>query len=61
MGDPFMLKLLAGTLKACPRAEALAPSLRDFWADIADGDACLIPRRYFEQFGAITADGKPAP
>jgi len=40
--------------------------LRDFWADIAVVTLCLIfptfhySLVYFEQFGAITADGKPA-
>lgn len=71
MGDrsfPFMLKLLTQPPLNLPQkeAEALAPSLRDFWADIAGGDTVfdfphfpLLARRYFEQFGAITADGKP--
>lgn len=71
MGDralPFMLKLLTQpplnlTLN---EAEKLAPSLRDFWADIANGDALFdfpqFPRRarrHFEKYGAIAADGKP--
>ena len=65
---PFMLKLLKGPPLNLPQneAEALAPSLRNFWADIAGGDALFdfpqfppIARRYFEKFGAIAADGSP--
>lgn len=71
MGDrslPFMLKLLTQPPLNLPQKEAeiLAPSLRYFWADIASGDALfdfphfpLLARRYFEKFGAISADGKP--
>jgi len=71
MGDrslPFMLKLLTQPPLSLPQneAEKLAPSLRDFWADIANGDALFdfpqfprLARRYFENYGAIAADGKP--
>lgn len=71
MGDrslPFMLQLLTQPPLSLPQKEAeeLAPSLRNFWADIANGDALfdfphfpLPARRYFEKFGAIAADGKP--
>lgn len=70
MGDrslSFMLKLLIQPPLSLPQeeAETLAPNLRNFWADIADGDALFdfpqfppLARRYFEKFGA-TEDGKP--
>lgn len=70
MGDrsfPFLVKLLTQHPLNLPLAEAeeLAPLLRDFWANIADGDAILdyphFPpkvRRYFQTYGAI-ADGTP--
>jgi 3',5'-cyclic AMP phosphodiesterase CpdA len=71
MGDrslPFLLKLL--TLPPLslplPQAEELAPTLRDFWADIASGDAMLnysqFPdslQDYFSKYGAIAEDGTP--
>lgn len=72
MGDrshPFMLKLLTQPPLNLPllEAEALVPSLRYFWADIADGDALFdfshfppAARRYFETFSALSADGSPA-
>lgn len=72
MGDrslPFMLKLLTQPPLNLPQAEAekLAPSLRNFWADIANGDALFdfpdfpnAARRYFKKYSAIAADGKPA-
>lgn len=65
---PFMLQLLTQPPLNLPQAEAeeIAPSLRDFWADIADGDALfdfpdfpLLSRRYLQKFGAIAIDGKP--
>ena len=65
---PFMLKLLTDSPLNLPTAtaEKLAPSLRYFWADIANGDAMFdfpqfppAARRYFEQFGAINRDGIP--
>lgn len=71
MGDrsfPFMLKLLLQPpLSLSPiEAEALAPVLRYFWADIADGDALFdfpdLPapvQRFLSQFGAIDALGQP--
>ncbi len=58
---PFMMKLLTNPpLKlTVQEAEQLAPHLRYFWADIADGDAQfnfeVFPppvRRYFERFSA---------
>lgn len=69
MGDrsfPFMVKLL--TLPPLnlplPEAEALAPSLRYFWAEIANGDAHFsfphFPpevREYIQQFSAIDSEG----
>lgn len=71
MGDrslSFMLKLLTQPPLNLSQneAEALAPSLRDFWADIANGDSLfefpdfpLRARRYFEKFGAISSCGTP--
>lgn len=64
MGDrsePYMLQLLMQPPLNLPRelAEFLAPSLRDFWTAVADGDAVFdfahFPapvRSYFEAFGA---------
>lgn len=66
--QPFMLQLLMQSpLKLSQaEAEALAPSLRYFWADLANGDATFdfpqfppAARRYFERFSAIDADGQP--
>lgn len=71
MGDrsgPFMIRLLTEAPLNMPVAEAekLAPNLRDFWANIAGGDALFdfshfppAARRYFEGFGAIAQDGTP--
>jgi 3',5'-cyclic AMP phosphodiesterase CpdA len=73
MGDrslPFIIRLLtqpplnlSDTL-----AEELAPALRYFWADIADGDATFhfpqlppLIEQYFKKFGAIDAQGQPNP
>nr|WP_198648949.1 metallophosphoesterase [Cyanothece sp. BG0011] len=65
----FMVKLLtASPLKiSIEEAEKFAPSLRDFWSDIAAGDGIFdfpdFPpevRRYFQQFSAVKADGTPA-
>lgn len=65
MGDrsfPFLIKLLTSPPLSLSLAQAkkLAPSLRDFWATIADGDAVLdypdFPlevRRYIQAYGAI--------
>jgi predicted phosphodiesterase len=59
--SPFMLKLLTEPpLNFCPQAaQELIPQLRDFWADIAAGDALFeftdFPPRaryYFESFSA---------
>ncbi|MBD2526146.1 metallophosphoesterase [Nostoc sp. FACHB-133] len=64
MGDrsfPFLVKLLTHSPLNLPvsQAKRLAPSLRDFWATIADGDAVLdypqFPlevRRYIETYSA---------
>lgn len=65
---PFMLRLLtdAPLNLSTTTAEQLAPSLRYFWADIANGDAIFdlshLPpsaQGYFERFGAISSDGTP--
>jgi 3',5'-cyclic AMP phosphodiesterase CpdA len=73
MGDrsfPFMLKLLTQPPLSLsqPEAEKLAPALRYFWANIADGDTLFhfpeFPPRlnqYFTRFGAVTAEGKHQP
>jgi predicted phosphohydrolase len=64
----FMLKLLVQPPLSLPlaEAEALAPVLRYFWADIADGDALFdfpeLPssvQTFLSQFGAIDALGDP--
>ena len=72
MGDRsqhFLLKLLTLPPLNLPSAQAeqLAPTLRDFWADMAAGDALfnysnfpLEVSRYFEKYGAIALDGTPA-
>jgi 3',5'-cyclic AMP phosphodiesterase CpdA len=66
MGDrsfPFLVKLLTLSPLNLPLAQAqeLAPSLRDFWATIADGDAVLdyphFPqkiRHYIQTYSAAT-------
>jgi 3',5'-cyclic AMP phosphodiesterase CpdA len=71
MGDrsfPFMLKLLTQPPLSLSTAEAerLAPSLRYFWADIANGDSIFdfshFPpqvRQHMERFGAIDSAGTP--
>ncbi|MBC1215002.1 metallophosphoesterase [Trichormus variabilis ARAD] len=71
MGDrsfPFLVKLLTLSPLNLPLAQAqeLAPSLRDFWATIADGDAVLdypqFPqqvRRYIQTYSAIAHTGTP--
>jgi 3',5'-cyclic AMP phosphodiesterase CpdA len=71
MGDrsyPFMLKLLTTPPLnlSLEEAEPLLPKLRDFWADIAEGDRIFdfasfppFARRHFYQFGAIDQQGKP--
>ncbi|MBW4562504.1 MAG: metallophosphoesterase [Mojavia pulchra JT2-VF2] len=65
---PFLMKLLTLPPLNLPKAQAeeLAPSLRDFWATIADGDALLdypqFPhkvRRYIQKYGAIATGGTP--
>lgn len=69
MGDrayPFMLRLLTDAPLHLSReaAEPLIPSLRYFWANIADGDAQfdfahfpVQPRRFFESFSAMAEEG----
>jgi 3',5'-cyclic AMP phosphodiesterase CpdA len=71
MGDrsfQFMLRLLSHPPLSLPLAEAehVAPALRYFWADIADGDATLdfpdLPqavRQYLNRFSAVDQDGNP--
>jgi len=71
MGDrslPFMLKLLTQPPFNLPvtQAKTLAPELRYFWAEIANGDAQFhfpgFPsevNRYFQAFGACDRDGNP--
>ncbi|BAY08433.1 metallophosphoesterase family protein [Calothrix sp. NIES-2098] len=71
MGDrsfPFLMKLLTLPPLNLPtdQAQELAPSLRDFWATIADGDALLdfpqFPckvRRYIQKYSAIASGGTP--
>ncbi|MBE9052620.1 metallophosphoesterase [Nostocales cyanobacterium LEGE 11386] len=71
MGDrsfPFLVKLLTQHPLNLPlaQAEELAPSLRDFWATIADGDALLdyphfpqAVRHHIQTYGAIANDGIP--
>lgn len=64
--QPFMLQLLTQPPLNLPtdEAEKLAPSLRYFWADIANGDAMFdfshfppAVRRYFESFSATDSNG----
>lgn len=71
MGDrsfPFMMRLLTHPPFSFPieEAEQLAPYLRYFWADIANGDSLFdfpqFPekaRQYFKRFGAIDSLGEP--
>lgn len=73
MGDRsfhFMVKLLTHPPinLSVPEAERLAPDLRYFWANIADGDAQFqfpqFPegtRQYFEAFSAIDRNGQFTP
>lgn len=65
---PFMKKFLTSPPinLSLPEATAIAPSLRHFWAAIADGDPQLDlshlppkPRQILEKFNAIDADGNP--
>jgi len=72
MGDrsfPFLVKLLTLPPLNLPLSQAkeLAPSLREFWANMADGDAVFdypdFPpevRCYFEKYGAIASSGTPS-
>lgn len=71
MGDrsfPFLVKFLTLPPLNLPlaQAEAIAPNLREFWANIAQGDALLeydrFPtdiRDYFKKYSAIAQDGTP--
>jgi hypothetical protein len=65
---PFMMRLLTAPPLNLPvvEAEKLVPQLRYFWSDIAAGDSLFdfpdfppLARRYFQQFGAIDAQGTP--
>ena len=65
---PFMFKLLneAPLNLPPPEATTLAPQLREFWADIAQGDTLFnfdqFPgqvRRYLESFSACDRDNHP--
>jgi 3',5'-cyclic AMP phosphodiesterase CpdA len=72
MGDrsfPFIVKFLTLPPFNLPLEEAqtLAPNLRDFWANIASGDAVFdyphFPaqiRHFFQKYGAIAACGTPS-
>lgn len=72
MGDrshPFIMRLLtdAPLHLSIPEAEALAPDLRNFWAEIAQGDSQFsfphfpkVAQVYFESFGAVDAHGNEA-
>ncbi|MDM9382489.1 metallophosphoesterase [Chlorogloeopsis sp. ULAP01] len=71
MGDrstPFLMKFLTLPPLNLPveQAKEFTPTLRDFWANIANGDALFdyphFPpkiRRYFEKYGAIATGGAP--
>ena len=72
MGDrstPFLVKLLSLPPLSIPTAQAeeLIPVLRDFWANIADGDSLFdyphFPKQisnYFHEYSAIAPCGSPA-
>ena len=71
LGDrsfPFMMRLLSGPPLHLPQVEAelLAPKLRYFWADLAQGDPLLdfahfppAVRSYLETFSACDRNGTP--
>jgi 3',5'-cyclic AMP phosphodiesterase CpdA len=71
MGDrsgPFLMKFLTHPPLnlSLAQAQELVPSLRDFWATVADGDALLdyphFPqpvRHYIQAYGAIAKCGTP--
>ena len=71
MGDrsfPFLVKFLTLPPLNLPleQAEVIAPNLREFWANIAQGDALLeydwFPANighYFQKYGAVAEDGTP--
>ena len=65
---PFMMKLLTSKPLYLPpnEAEKYAPTLRNFWSAIADGDALFdfpeMPaklQQYLQTFSAVTANGQP--
>jgi 3',5'-cyclic AMP phosphodiesterase CpdA len=65
---PFMLKLLTQPPLNLPmeQAEQIAPHLRYFWADIADGDAMFhfpdlpeLVQKFLLSFSAVDAKGQP--
>ncbi len=67
---PFMIRLLTTHPLYLPLSEAekLAPQLRYFWSDVAEGDKDFdfvdFPigvREYFRTFGAIDPQGQPNP
>ena len=71
MGDrsfPFLVKFLSLPPLNLPlaQAEAIAPKLREFWANIAQGDTLFdhdgFPANiwhYFKKYDAVAADGTP--
>ncbi len=71
MGDrsfPFILKLLTEPPLSLSLSEAkeYAPYIRDFWANVADGDAIFdypqLPvevQQYFGRYDAVCAKGQP--
>ena len=71
MGDrshPFMMRLLSAPPLNLPKSlcEEFAPVLRNFWADVASGDARIdfpqFPpevRQYFQGFTRTDANGQP--
>jgi 3',5'-cyclic AMP phosphodiesterase CpdA len=71
MGDrsfPFMMRLLTASPLNLPESEAkeIAPYLRYFWANVADGDSYFnfpdfppLVRKYFRKFSAIDRQGQP--
>ncbi len=67
---PFMLRLLVEPPLSLPIevAEELAPALRYFWADIANGDALFdfphMPpsaQQFLASFSAVSSTGEPRP
>jgi 3',5'-cyclic AMP phosphodiesterase CpdA len=65
---PFLVRLLTLPPLNLPvaQAEELAPNLREFWAEVADGDALFdyqhFPKQvrdYFQTYGAVNSSGVP--